>query len=100
MISIKLQAFAWISSAMGTAVNQNQTSKKQLQEGATLFDLFTQIAAEFPEFKEKVFDPQSGQISDQVMIIANGRLIQVKDFKSTVLKDKDTVVLSPVLVGG
>jgi hypothetical protein len=100
MNTIKLQAYAWISGTMGTADNQNQTLKIQLEEGATLFDLFSRVAGQHPEFKEKIFDPQTGQISDQVMIIANGKLIQVKEFNFTILKDKDTVVLSPVLVGG
>jgi molybdopterin converting factor small subunit len=100
MNTIKLQAYAWISGSMGTADNQNQTLKKQLKEGSTLFDLFSDIAGQYPDFCQKVFDPKSGQVSDQVMIIMNGRLIQVKELKSTVMNDKDTVILSPVLVGG
>jgi len=100
MNTIKLQAYAWIAAALGAAGNANQTIKMEINEGATLFDLFNQVAERFPEFKQKVFDPQNGQISDQVMIISNGRLMQVKDFNSTVLNDKDSVILSPVLVGG
>jgi molybdopterin converting factor small subunit len=100
MNTIKLQAYAWISGAMGTADNQNQTMKKQINQGVTLFDLFSDLAGQYPDFCQKVFDPKTGQISDQVMIIVNGRLIQAKDFKATVMNDKDAIILSPVLVGG
>jgi hypothetical protein len=85
---------------MGTADNQNQTLKKEIKEGSTLFDLFSSIAEQFPDFCEKVFDPKTGQLSDQVMVIMNGRLIQAKELNSTTMKDKDSVILSPVLVGG
>jgi molybdopterin converting factor small subunit len=100
MNTIKVQAYAWISGSMGTADNQNQTLKKQLIEGTTLFDLFSDLAIQYPDFGRKVFDPQSGHLSDQVMIIVNGRLIQERDFKSTPMNNKDSVILSPVLVGG
>jgi hypothetical protein len=100
MNTIKLQAYAWISAAMGTADNQNLTLKKEINDGATLFDFFSTLAGQYPDFCEKIFNPQTGQISDQVMVISNGRLIQAVDFKITLMKDKDTVILSPVLVGG
>jgi molybdopterin converting factor small subunit len=100
MNTIKVQVYAWISGSMGTADNQNQTLKKQLKDGATLFDLFNEIAGQYPDFSQKVFNPQNGQVSDQVMIIVNGRLVQVRDFKSTLMNDRDIVILSPVLVGG
>ncbi len=85
---------------MGMADNQNQTLTPRIKDGATVFDLFSDLAAQYPEFCRKVFDPQSGKFSDQVMIIVNGRLVQDKDFKSTVIHDNDKVILSPVLVGG
>jgi molybdopterin converting factor small subunit len=100
MNTVKLQAYAWISGSMGTADNQNQTIRKEVKEGSTLFDLFSAIAAQYADFRQKVFDPKTGQISDQVMVIMNGRLIQAKEFKSVIMNDKDSVVLSPVLVGG
>jgi molybdopterin converting factor small subunit len=100
MNTIKLQAYAWISGAMGTADNQNQTLKLPVKEGASLFDLFSEMAGQYPGFREKVFDAQNGRFSDQVMIIVNGQLIQLKEFKSTILKDKDSIILTPVLVGG
>jgi hypothetical protein len=85
---------------MGTADNQNTTLNKQIAEGSTLFDFFGSLAGQYPDFREKIFDPQTGQISDQVMIILNGRLIQSRDFQRTLMNDKDTLILSPVLVGG
>lgn len=100
MNTIKVQAYAWISGSMGTADNQNQTLSHHLKESASIFDLFSALAACYPDFRQKVFDPQSGKFSDQVMIIVNGRLVQEKDFKTTLLNDKDKVILSPVLVGG
>jgi hypothetical protein len=100
MNSIRLQAYAWISGAMGTADNQNQTLKREIKGGTTLKDFFCGIADEFPVFREKVFNPQNGQFSDQVMVIMNGHLVQSGQFGTIVMRDNDLVVLSPILAGG
>jgi hypothetical protein len=34
------------------------------------------------------------------MIIFNSRLVQVDGLKTTIINDKDSIALSPVLVGG
>jgi molybdopterin converting factor small subunit len=100
MNTIKIEAYSWISGSLGQADNQNLALDKELKEGLTLLDLFKSLAGQYPVFGQKVFNLQTGQIDDQVMIIVNGRLIQFKDFKSTVMHDQDSITLSPMLVGG
>ncbi len=99
-LSIKLQAYSWIADALGTTNVPKQTLDEKIEPGSTVHDLFAVIAAKQPEFRENVFDPASGKFSDQVMVIVNRRLVQPGEFKQTELQDKDTVILSPVLVGG
>ncbi|HSW57496.1 MAG TPA: MoaD/ThiS family protein [Dehalococcoidales bacterium] len=100
MNTINIQAYAWISGSMGTTDHQNQTLSQPVRAGATIHDLFSELAQKYPDFKEKVFDPHSDKFSDQVMVIVNGRLIQYREFKTSVINDKDKIILSPVLVGG
>ena len=98
--TIKLQVYSWISGTMGTADNQNQTLKPKIVAGMTVHDLFAGLAERYPEFRDKVYNPGTGEFSDQVMVILNGRLVQAKEFRQTQLHDKDNLTLSPVLVGG
>ncbi len=95
-----MQAYSWIAGALGTADRPNQTASKQLQEGATVYELFSELAGQYPDFREQVFNPETGKLTDQIMIILNGRLVQEHEMKSTRLNNKDKITLSPVLVGG
>jgi sulfur carrier protein ThiS len=100
MNTVKIESYSWIAGTMGNESIQNQKVKKSVQAGTTVYDLFCEMAANYPEFSKQVFNPSNGQLSDQVMVIMNGRLLQSADLKTTVLKDNDKITLSPVLVGG
>jgi sulfur carrier protein ThiS len=100
MKTVKLQVYSWISGTMGTADNQNQTVKSKIVPGMTVHDLFAGLAERYPEFLDQIYNPATGKFSDQVMVILNGRLVQAKEFRQAQLQDKDSLTLSPVLVGG
>jgi molybdopterin converting factor small subunit len=98
--TVKLQAYSWISTAISDSGAATQTLRKQVKPGITLYELLAELADQFPEFRKQVFNPETGQLSDQVMIIFNSRLVQVDGLKTTIINDKDSIALSPVLVGG
>jgi len=99
-ISIRLEAYSWISSSLGMPERGRQVINKKLKTGAVLTDLLKELAGSYPEFRREVYDPERGWISDQVMVIVNHKLIQAGEFAQTWLKDHDEVNLSPVLAGG
>lgn len=98
--TIRVEAYSWIASILGAAANENQKIKKQVKADSTVYDFFNELAENNPKFCEEVFNPQTGQLSDQVMIIMNGKLVQSADLRTTRFKDNDKITLSPVLVGG
>ncbi len=71
-----------------------------MNPGMTIHDLFAGLAARYPQFRIQVYDPETGKFSDQVMVILNSRLVQVREFRETQLAENDTITLSPVLIGG
>jgi sulfur carrier protein ThiS len=100
MYTIKLQLYSWISSSLGVEEHGGNILKKKVPEGTTLRDLLTELANSNPEFCKLVFDPGTGKMNDEVVIMLNSRLVQFNNTADTKISDKDTITLSPVLVGG
>jgi sulfur carrier protein ThiS len=98
--TVQIQVYSWISETLGTGDNQHQKLSRKVRPGTTVYDLFAGLANDFPEFREKIFNPDTGKFSDQVLVILNSRLVQSQDFANTIINDKDHLSLSPVLVGG
>ena len=100
MNTIYLQTRSWITDALGIPGSMPYTVKKEIEAGATLLTVFTDLAGKYPEFKKRVFNPETGQLSDQVMLLFNQALTRFDQVKASPLRDKDAVSLVPVIFGG
>jgi molybdopterin synthase sulfur carrier subunit len=76
----------------------------QFEEGeiVTVYDLLTELVKESDDdFREMIFDPDSGQVSLLVAILVNGRhYSHLPDRLETVLSDQDEVAIFPPIAGG
>jgi molybdopterin converting factor small subunit len=100
MNTVKLQSYSWISNTLGISDNKSNILKKKVKAGSTLGALLTELANSYPEFRKMVFSPDTGKMSDQVLVIINNRLVQYGEIMETKISDKDTIVLAPVIFGG
>jgi molybdopterin converting factor small subunit len=98
--TVNIKAYTWIAAALDTPEGDRKKLKLEIPAGATMYDLLKKLAELHPEFREKIFDPETERFNDEVLIITGGKLIQSKDFKSTVLQDKAEIMFSPILIGG
>ncbi|MFC1864641.1 MoaD/ThiS family protein [Chloroflexota bacterium] len=74
--------------------------EKEIGEGTTIGDLFSDLAFHYADFRKVVFNPDSGQVSDEVLVVLNDSLLQVPDVTGVKLNDGDNVILLPVYSGG
>ncbi len=93
-----------ITSALASVL-RNQGSdwlilEKEIGEGATIGDLLADLAPNYNNFRNAVFDPDTKEISDQVMIILNDSLLQFPDVTEAKLSKGDRVMLTLVFSGG
>ncbi len=100
VLNIKLQTYSWISRTLGKSDQPNRLFRPKIAAGTTLFDLFAKLAARHPEFRDKVYNPATGVMNEQILVIINNRLVQARNFRQTELHDQDTITLSIVLAGG
>jgi sulfur carrier protein ThiS len=100
VLNIKLQTYSWISLTLGKTDKTNRVFNKKIAAGTTLYDLFANLAERHPEFRDKVYNPATGAMNEQILVIINNRLVQARDFRQTELHDQDKITLSLVLAGG
>ena len=74
--------------------------EKEIGEGATIGDLLTGLALDYSDFREVVFNPDTRQVGEEVMIVLNDTLQQLSQVAEVKLNDGDTIILLPVYSGG
>jgi|WetSurMetagenome_2_1015567.scaffolds.fasta_scaffold119012_2 hypothetical protein len=99
-VTLNLQMYSWIYGLIGEDDNAGDLLKRELKAGTTLGDFFTSLVEKYPNFAKFVLDPATGVMNDEVVMIFNNQLVQFNKVKDRVISDQDTVILSPVLVGG
>jgi molybdopterin converting factor small subunit len=72
----------------------------EIEDGAPLEALLRKLASDYPGFGEIMFDAATGEPSDQVSVIVNGRLPDLLDGFQTRLHDHDQVSLVQACAGG
>jgi len=74
--------------------------EKEVGEGTTIGDLLAELASSYADFRKAVLNPDTGKLSDQIMIILNNSLLQGPDVTEDKLIDVDSVILIPMYTGG
>jgi len=98
--TIYLQTSSWITDTLGVRGSTFYTFEKKVEAGTTLLKLFSDLARDYPEFKKLVFNPDSGKISDQVLLLMNQNLSRFEQVRTLSLNDKDAISLIPIIFGG
>lgn len=74
--------------------------EKETAEWATVGELLTDLALRHIDFRRMVFNPNTKEVSSQIMITLNGTILPLGKVTELELKDGDRVVLFPILYGG
>ena len=74
--------------------------EKEIGGKTTIRDFLTELASNNSEFRDVVFNPDEGTVSDQIDIVINQKLLDFTREMDTKLNDGDVVILLPVYAGG
>ena len=100
MSSVQLKITSALASVLRNQGSDRLILEKEIEEGATIGDLLADLAPNYSNFRNAVFDPDTREISDEVMIILNDSLLQFPDVAEAKLSNGDRVMLTLVLSGG
>jgi molybdopterin converting factor small subunit len=71
-----------------------------VSDGSTVSDLLEEIASEYREFGETLFNAKTGNLSDHLSIILNGKFFELSGGLAAKLKSGDTLRLMLAFSGG
>ncbi len=74
--------------------------EKDVEDGVTVAGLLADLVASYPGFREAVYNPGSGAMSEQIGVILNGRLLSFSEISQTRLSNNDDLLVQPIYSGG
>ncbi len=100
MGKVRLKITPSLASTLNAQGSDWFTLEKEIGKGATLGDLLADLAFSYIDFRKVVFNPDTGKVSDQIMVILNNNLLPVPDVTEAKLDDGDGIIILPVYSGG
>lgn len=76
------------------------TFENEVGEGTTIGDLLRDFASGYADFHKMIFNPATGEISDNINVVLNDNLLPFPDVTETKVKDGDVVIVVAVYSGG
>lgn len=70
---------------------------EKLQKNTTVKSILDKLAKNYGKDFNSIIDPETNEISTEVLVMINGRAIRTTDI---ILKDKDVLIISLPLGGG
>jgi hypothetical protein len=100
MAKIKLKLPSWIANKLGFECPGWLTMEREVEEGTSVGDFLMGMATAYPGFREAVYSPDAGLVTEQINLVINDRLLTYREIMQTGLSDGDTLTVFPLYVGG
>lgn len=100
MGKVHLEIWPWLSGHEEPAGFRRLILEEEVTEGETLRDFLSRIGEGHRVFREVIFDPRSQELSRQVTVIYNERLLELAEGLDTKLQDGDRLSFLPAFAGG
>jgi len=92
-MSVKIRFFARFRELLGTDIITD------VEEGTMFISLITTVAKKNPEGYAAIFD-ENGAFHDFVILMKNGKRIEIVDAAKTAVVDGDEIAVFPPVAGG
>ena len=95
MIAVKISFFSLLKARIGV-----KELNLDLEDNATLNDVFSKLFEKFGGNIKTVLIKQTGELNDHVVIMLNEKNIRSLDDLNTKIHNKDEITLLPAIAGG
>ena len=100
MIQVRLDLPSWIISQLEGQSSARYEPGKEVEEGTTLAEFLTEMTVAYPGFRESVFNPDAGSITEQISVALNNRVLTFREISEKRLSAGDNITLLPIYTGG
>lgn len=100
MSQIQLEVMPTLAPLFGGQEFCHLASSEPIHVGETIRDLLNRLVDRHERLATRVFDPSTQQLSGNVRVVLNGRLIELADGLDTSLADGDALLFMAAFSGG
>jgi len=96
-LKVKIEYLGHIKNIVGDRRNE----EIEIKDNAIVADLLTVLSEKYGEpFKKAIYEPKATDVKSNFIVTVNGYLLNQLDGVQTKLKNRDHVVLMPIVSGG
>jgi MoaD family protein len=97
ILKVKIEYLGHIKKMVG----DRRVEEVEIKDNAIVADLLTVLSEKYGEpFKKAIYEPKAADVKSNFIVTVNGYLLNQLDGVQTKLKDRDHVVLMPIVSGG
>ena len=100
MTGVRVEIMSWLNRYFGAEHTGRVVLDREVSPRTTVRDLLEEITSGNQEFREMLFDAQTGRPTGHITLILNGRFLELSGGMEAELKAGDTLRLIPVFSGG
>ncbi len=97
---VQVEILPWLSHRLSAQHLGRLTLTQDVSEGTTVRQVLEVIAAGDQLFRELIFPADTGQLAGYIMLLLNGRLIELAGGMEAEVRSGDTLRLIPGFSGG
>jgi MoaD family protein len=97
VLKVKIEYLGHVKKIAG----DSRMEEVEIKNNATIADLLTALSEKYGEpFRKAIYEPKAADVKSNFVVTVNGYLLNQLDDVRTRLKDRDHVVLMPIVSGG
>ena len=100
MPKVRLELQPWIAAKLGAKSTGWLTLEQEVVEDTTINDFLTTMIESYPNFRELIYNPDTGIVTEQINFVLNDRLLTFQEISETRLTDGDIILIIPLYTGG
>jgi molybdopterin converting factor small subunit len=100
MSSVRLEILPWLNRYFSSERSRRAVLEMKVNADTTVRDVLEDVSAQNPDFKEVLFNAQTGRVAGHIAVILNGTMLELKGGLDAKLGPGDTIQVMPGFSGG
>lgn len=100
MPRVRLKLNCWLSRGVDADSNKFDDIPIIVPKGESLLGMIRRLSTENEVFRREIFDEEHQMIQAHVVVLLNGRIVNLYERSEPTLKEGDVVTFLPMMYGG
>jgi len=97
---VKLKIHAWLGRDFNGTSSSFQDLSISVSAVESMQQVISRLAKENENFRRAIFEEKANRLREDILVILNGRIINLDKLSEVVLMENDEIIFLPYLAGG